>query len=316
MIKKEFYFPSADGKTNIHAVTWEPEGKPRAVLQISHGVTEHMLRYEELAEYFTQRGIMVMGNDHLGHGLSIAEGAEPLYFGPENSWDWVVEDMYTCQKKVKEQYPDIPYVILGLSLGTFLIRTFLIDNPGEVSGVILVGTGQTPASQLSLVKWVAKQEAKKAGEDHTTPLIQQLSFGTYNKRFAPNRTSFDWLCSSEEGLNDYMEDPLIGSDISAGLFREMLDGMIFTGNLNNQKKMDMDIPILLISGEEDPVGDSGKGVKRTYQSFQKAGVKDVSMKLYPGLRHDLFLENEKQDVFEEIYKWVDEKCLAGRNVNA
>lgn len=312
MTEKEFYFPSADKKTNIHAVMWEPEGEPRAILQISHGVTEHILKYKELAEFLTQRGIMVVGNDHLGHGLSIAEGAEPLYFGPEHSWDWVVEDMYTCQKSVKKQYPNIPYVILGLSLGTFLIRTFLIDRPGEVDGVILVGTGQTPASQLSVVKWVVKHEARKAGEDQTTPLVRQLSFGTYNKRFAPNRTNFDWLCASEEGLKEYMADPLISEDISAGLFREMLDGMIFTGNLSNQKRMDKEIPILLISGEEDPVGDSGKGVRRTLHSFQKAGVKDVSMKLYPGLRHDLFLENEKQDVFEEIYHWMEGRCLSGK----
>lgn len=309
MTKKEFYFLSADKKTTIHAVRWEPEGEPKAIIQISHGITEHMLKYEELAAYFTGHGFMVVGNDHIGHGLSIAEGAKPLYFGPEHSWNWAVEDMHTCQKMIKEQHPDVPYMMLGLSLGAFLIRTFLIDKPGEADGAILVGTGQTSAIPLSLVKWIVKNEAEKVGEENSSPLIRQVSFGTYNKRFAPNKTSFDWLCASEEGLKEYMDDPLISEDITAGLFREMLDGMIYSGNLKNQKKMDKNKPILLVSGEEDPVGDNGKGIRRAFFRFRKAGVKDVNVRMYPGLRHDVFLEKEKQDVFDEIYSWIESRGL-------
>lgn len=309
MKKKEFYFPSADRKTMIHAVEWLPEGTPRAILQISHGVTEYILRYEEMAEFFTQKGFIVVGNDDLGHGTSIAKGADPMYFGPENSWLWVVKDLYTCQKRIKKRYPDLPYIMLGLSLGTFVIRTYLICKPGMVDGVVLAGTGQVPASQLSLVRWIAKREARKAGDASATPLIQELSFGTYNKKFAPNRTDFDWLCASEKGLDTYINDPLRGKFVTAGLFREMLSGMIFTGKLHNQKRMDKDVPILLVSGDQDPVGESGKGVRNTCQSFQKAGVKDVSMKLYPGLRHDVFREDERQEVISDIYQWIEDKCL-------
>ncbi len=307
MTKKEFYFPSADGKTKIHAVEWLPEGTPKAVLQIAHGVTEHILAYEELAEYFTGKGFIVVGNDHLGHGLSIAEGAQPMYFGPEDSWLWVEEDMHTCQKLTKEEFADIPYFMLGLSLGTFVIRSFLIHHPGQTDGAILVGTGQTPAVALAAVRWLAKREARKAGEAYSTPLIQQLSFGTYNKDFAPNRTDFDWLCSSEKGLDVYLADKLRGEAMSAGLFREMLSSMIFTGKAENQKMMDKDIPILLVSGDMDPVGDKGKGVKATCESFKKVGMKDVSMKLYPGLRHNLFLEDERKEIYVHICAWIMNK---------
>lgn len=196
---------------------------------------------------------------------------------------------------------------MGLSLGSFVIRSFLIHHPGEVDGAILVGTGQSPAFQLVAVRWIAKNEARKSGEAYSTPLIQKLSFGTYNRYFAPNRTEFDWLCASKEGLDNYIADELRGKALSAGLFREMLSSMIFTGNIKNQELMNKDVSILLLSGSNDPVGDNGKGVKSTYQSFSKVGMKDVTVKLYPGLRHDLFREDEKQEIFTYIYQWITEK---------
>lgn len=306
MKKNEFYFLSADKKTNIHAVEWLPEGEPKAILQISHGVTEHMLRYGELAEYFTSRGFIIVGNDHLGHGTSIADGAKPMYFGPKDSWHWVQEDMYTCLKLTKRKYPNLPYLLLGLSLGSFIARAFLITHPGEVDGVVLAGTGQSPSWQLSMVRFLAEKEGRKAGEENTTPLIQQLSFGTYNAKFSPNRTAYDWLCASEQGLDTYIEDPLRGEKMSAGLFREMLSSMIFSGDLKNQKKMEKDIPVLLISGADDPVGDLGKGVERTRASLSKAGVRDITKKLYPGLRHDIFREDNRQEVFHDIFDWSEE----------
>lgn len=305
MTKNEFYYESADKKTKIHAVEWTPDGAVKAVLQIAHGVTEHMFKYEKMAEYFTSRGVAVVGNDHLGHGLSIAKDGKPMYFGPEGSWDWVEQDMCTCYKTIKKKYPDVPYFILGLSLGSFLVRSFMINQPGAVDGAVLVGTGQTvPAFQLKLARFMARKEAKKSGDSACTPLIHKLTFETYNKQFAPNRTDYDWLCADEEGLNDYIADDLRGESVSAGMFREMLNGMLFTGDAKNQKRMDKNVPILLISGNNDPVGESGKGVKRTYDSLKKAGVENVDMKLYPGLRHDILREKEKMDVFGDIYKWM------------
>lgn len=307
MNKNEFYYLSADGKTQIHAVEWIPDEKPKAILQIAHGVTEYILRYEQFAEYLVKKGIMVVGNDHLGHGKSIAKDSEPMYFGPTGSWKWAVEDMYTCTKMIKEKYPEIPYYMLGFSLGSFLLRTYLIEYPGIADAAIIMGTGETPPVQIALAKFIANKEAKKVGENHTSPMIKKLTFDTYNKFFAPNRTDYDWLCSDNEGLDEYIADPMRGGNLSAGLFREMLSGMKFTSEIKNLKKMNLNTPILFISGDEDPVGEKGKGVIKAYHKFQDIGMKDVEIKLYPKLRHDILHEKCKKEIYEYVYNWIEKK---------
>lgn len=307
MNKNEFYYLSADGKTQIHAVEWIPDEKPKAILQIAHGVTEYILMYEQFAEYLVEKGIMVVGNDHLGHGKSIAKDSEPMYFGPTGSWKWAVEDMYTCTKMIKEKYPEIPYYMLGFSLGSFLLRTYLIEYPKAIDAAIIMGTGETPPVQIALAKFIANKEAKKVGENHTSPMIKKLTFDTYNKFFAPNRTDYDWLCSDNEGLDEYIADPMRGGNLSAGLFREMLSGMKFTSEIKNLKKMNLDTPILFISGDEDPVGEKGKGVIKAYHKFQNIGMKDVEIKLYPKLRHDILHEKCKKEIYEYVYNWIEKK---------
>ena len=307
MNKNEFYYLSADGKTQIHAVEWIPDEKPKAILQIAHGVTEYILRYEQFAEYLVEKGIMVVGNDHLGHGKSIVKDSETMYFGPVGSWDWAVKDMYTCTEMIKEKFSEVPYYMLGFSLGSFLLRTYLIEYPKAIDAAIIMGTGETPPVQIALAKFIANKEAKKVGENHTSPMIKKLTFDTYNKFFAPNRTDYDWLCSDNEGLDEYIADPMRGGNLSAGLFREMLSGMKFTSEIKNLKKMNLDTPILFISGDEDPVGEKGKGVIKAYHKFQNIGMKDVEIKLYPKLRHDILHEKCKKEIYEYVYNWIEKK---------
>lgn len=246
------------------------------------------------------------------HGQSVAEGAEPMYFGPEGSWKWAVEDIHTCKELTQKKYKDIPYILLGFSLGSFLVRTYLIDYPGTVDVAILAGTGQIPQSQIAFAKMIAKHEAKKVGEDHTSPLIRKLTFGSYNRIFAPNRTDYDWLCASETSLDEYIKDPARGQNFSAGLFRELLSGMAYSSKIENIRKMEKNIPIYLISGDKDPVGDCGKGVKRTCEALRKAGCSEISMKLYPGLRHDIFHEDCYEEILEGIYRWIEKmRCQKG-----
>lgn len=309
MNKREFYYPSSDGKTRIHAVEWIPEEEPKAILQIAHGVTEYILRYEEFAEFLTSKGIIVVGNDHIGHGSSIAENAKPMYFGPEGSFKYAVDDVNTLYKTTKEKYENIPYIILGFSLGSFIVRRFLIDYPDTVDGAILVGTGQIAPIKIKIAKFIAKSEAKKHGEDNPTPMIKSLSFDNYNKLFKPNRTDYDWLCLSKTSLDKYIKDEKRGKELSAGLFREMLSGMEYTGNLENIKKMNKDIPIIFLSGEMDPVGEKGKSVKKAYDYFKKAGIKDVSMKLYKDLRHDILHEDNAEQIYQDILEFINEKVV-------
>lgn len=309
MKKREFYFPSRDGKTRIHAVEWSPDESPKAILQIAHGVTEYILRYEEFAEYLTNKGILVVGNDHIGHGSSIAENAKPMYFGPEGSFKYAVDDVNTLYKTTREKYENIPYIILGFSLGSFIIRRFLIDYPDTVDGAILVGTGQIAPIKIKIAKFIAKSEAKKHGEDNPTPMIKSLSFDNYNKLFKPNRTDYDWLCLSKTSLDKYIRDKNRGKELSAGLFREMLSGMEYTGKIDNMKKMNKDIPVLFLSGEMDPVGEKGKSVKKAYSDFKKVGIEDVDMKLYKDLRHDILHEDNCVEIYNDIYNFIKEKVI-------
>lgn len=304
MVRNEFTFLSADGKTNIHAVEWLPEGDVRAVLQISHGVAEYILRYEPFAEYLTARGFAVVGHDHLGHGASVSDGAARLYFGPKGSWNWVVDDIYTRRNLAGRQFPGVPYFLLGHSMGSFLARTYLIRYPGTVDGAVIMGTGQMSPALIAGGKIIAARESTRIGEDHASPVVEKLAFGAYNKRFAPNRTASDWLSVSSENVDRYLADALCGGTPTSGLFREMLGGLTFIAKPENLKKMNVNIPVLFISGAMDPVGDCGKGVQRAYRSFQKAGVRDVSIKLYPELRHEIMNEDCRETIFEDLYQWL------------
>lgn len=310
MVRNEFTFLSADGKTPIHAVEWLPESQVRAVLQISHGVSEYILRYEPFAEYLTARGFAVVGHDHLGHGQSVAEGSARLYFGPKGSWNWVVDDIDQRRNLAKEKFPQVPYFLLGHSMGSFLARTYLIRYPGAVDAVVIMGTGQMPPAVIAGGMAVAAEEARRVGEDQVSPLVDKLSFGAYNKRFAPNRTNFDWLSLNQDNVDRYIADPLCGGNATIGLFREMLGGLSFIAKPQNLKRMNLNIPVLFISGEMDPVGDCGKGVQRAYESFRKAGVRDVSLKLYPELRHEILNETCRETVYDDIYQWLAAKVPA------
>ena len=305
----EFTFLSTDGKTQLHGMRWEPDGgSVRAVLQICHGVAEHIARYDAFARYLNDLGIAVVGHDHLGHGLSLPEGGTPVYFGESNTWNTVVDDIYVLHQRIRLWYPDVPLCIMGHSMGSFLTRTYLIRYPGTVKAAIIMGTGWQPKAVIAGGMAVAKAVGAVVGENGTSDLVTNLAFGAYNKLFAPNRTSCDWLSADEGNVDAYMADPLCGADATVGLFRQMLSGIRFNQKLSNLRQMDPRIPVLFVAGEKDPVGDCGNGVRRTYQEFRRAGVQDCTLKLYPGLRHEILNEKaQQQQIFEDIGQWLTSK---------
>ena len=305
----EFTFLSTDGKTQLHGMRWEPEGgSVRALLQICHGVAEHIARYDAFARYLNGLGIAVVGHDHLGHGLSLPEGGTPVYFGESNTWNTVVDDIYVLHQRIRLWYPDVPLCIMGHSMGSFLTRTYLIRYPGTVKAAVIMGTGWQPKAVIAGGMAVAKAVGAVVGENGTSDLVTNLAFGAYNKLFAPNRTSCDWLSADEGNVDAYMADPLCGADATVGLFRQMLSGIRFNQKLSNLRQMDPRIPVLFVAGEKDPVGDCGNGVRRTYQEFRRAGVQDCTLKLYPGLRHEILNEKaQQQQIFEDIGQWLTSK---------
>ena len=303
---QEFTFLSSDGHTQLHGAQWAPaDREPIAVLQIAHGVAEHILRYDGFARYLNEQGILVAGHDHLGHGKSLPEGAVPVYFGDGATWETVVDDIHLLHQRLREQYPRLPILLMGHSMGSFLSRTYLIRYPGTVDAAIIMGTGWQPEMTIRGGLLLAGAIARIKGPDATSSLVTELAFGSYNKAFAPNRTSCDWLSADPENVDRYMADPLCGADATVGLFREMLHGIRFNQKNVNLVRMDPDMPVLFVSGDQDPVGNMVKGVLRSYNAFRAAGVKDATLKLYPGLRHEILNEGSMaQTVYRDIGDWL------------
>lgn len=303
-----FTFLSTDGKTQLHGMRWEPEGRSvRAVLQICHGVAEHIARYDAFARYLNELGIAVVGHDHLGHGRSLPEGGTPVYFGEGNTWHTVVDDIYVLHQRIRLWYPDVPLCIMGHSMGSFLTRTYLIRYPGTVKAAIIMGTGWQPEMTIRGGLLLAGILSGLKGPDAVSKLVTNMAFGAYNKAFGDKpRTPNDWLSADTDNVDRYMADPLCGADATVGLFRQMLRGLRFNQTPGNIDRMDKNAPILLIAGQDDPVGNMGAGVRRTHDAFKRAGIKDVTQKLYPGLRHEILNEAAMRDtVYGDIGAWLD-----------
>ena len=307
---QEFTFLSTDGKTTLHGMEWVPEGRDIVgVLQIAHGVAEHIARYDHFARFLNEQGVAVVGNDHLGHGKSIAPGATPIYFGDGNTWDTVVDDLYTLHLRIKDKFPGVPLFLMGHSMGSFLARTYLIRYPGTVQAAIIMGTGWQPEIMLTGGLTMAGTIARRSGESATSDMVTNLAFGSYNKAFAPNRTPVDWLSVDTDNVDRYIADPLCGLPATVGLFRQMLTGIRFNQRPDNLRKMDKDMPILFISGEQDPVGGMMKGVVRSRDAFLAVGVKDVTLLSYAGLRHEILNEKaQQQTVYNDIWSWLKKYC--------
>ena len=289
MEKKQFSL-SGFGGLELPAVIWQPEQDVKAVLQITHGMTEHMGRYERLAADLCRQGIAVAGFDLRGHGRNPGN-PEVASFG-KDGWAASIEDLRLFDTLLRARFPGARHYMLGFSLGSFLLREYLTKYPGEgeLAGAIIMGTGHQPGWLLSAMMWIVKGQIQKVGFDQTTDLVRQLSFGAYNRKFKPNRTTADWLCADEAELDKYLADPLVRRDISAGLFWELLGSMKRTGGACEYDGWDTSLPVLLISGQDDPVGNGGKGAQAIYQRMKKSGMEDVTLKLFPGARHDLLHE--------------------------
>ena len=303
---KEIRFTGANG-VSLPGIIWYPMCSPTMVVQITHGMTEHIGRYEELADMLTAYGIAVAGFDLRGHGRNPGDN-QCASFG-ENGWNYALHDMHLFYLELESKFPNIPHFMLGFSLGSFLLRDYLSLYRDKVDGAIIMGTGHQPGAVLSMLMPVVKREIKAYGFDSSTQKIKKLSFETYNQKFAPNMTSVDWLCSDTAQRVKYRGDPLCRKTISAGLFWQLLDSMKRTGKLSSYRKWNKQMPVLLLSGQDDPVGDFGKGVQRVRQSMSRAGMKHIQLYLVPGARHDLLHEEKSggsDEAFDILTNWLFE----------
>lgn len=304
---QDFYFQSSTGRTSIHALKCVPDSKPRAVVQIAHGIAEHIDRYRPFMEFLADKGFVVAGNDHLGHGKSIRVPEEQGFFAEKDGWWRVVDDMDKLHDIISNEYPELPYVLFGHSMGSFLTRTYLIKHPDKYDGVILSGTGhQSPVLVLG-GNAAASVMAKLNGAMGDGAKLDSLAFGTYLNKIENPRTKFDWLSRDTEQVDKYIADPLCGFVGKIGLYRDMMQGIKFITDKKNIAQMNKEKPVYFMSGDGDPVGDYGKGVERAYKAFCDAGLHDVFMRLYPGGRHEMLNETNKEQVYQDILSWLNEK---------
>ena len=306
-MKNEFSFPSKDGQTSIHAIEWSPEGEKKAVLQLCHGMVEYIDRYDSFARYLTEQGFVVVGNDHLGHGSSVIDEKHRGYFDSKMGNEYVIGDIHHLRKLTREKYPDLPYFILGHSMGSFLVRQYIELHGEGLAGAVVMGTGIQPAVVLAGGRAMCRLIALFHGWFYRSRLIDNMAFGSYNKRFEPARTPNDWLTRDEKIVDAYIEHPWTGFCFTVSAYNQMFRGMQFVQDRENLKRLDQSLPILMVSGADDPVGDYGKGVEKVYNMYRDYGMKDVKMKLYPSDRHEILNEIDKETVYKDILDWMNEK---------
>ena len=302
---REFTFVSSNGQTKINVRRFDPEGAPRGVVQIAHGVAEYIDRYDEFMAFLAEKGFIALGSDHLGHGKSINDSSELGWFAEQDGWDLLVSDMHKLHDIVFAEDPNLPYFLFGHSMGSFLTRTYLIKYPSDLTGAVICGTGQQDAALVGAGEAAAKLVCTLRGSKHRSKLLTGMAFGSYNKEFEPKRTNSDWLSRDTANVDKYEADPLCGFMPTAGLFRDMMGGIKLISDPANIAKMRKNLPVFFISGDKDPVGEDGKGPLKAAELFRQAGMGDVSIKLYPDCRHELLNELNKDEVMGDILGWLE-----------
>lgn len=304
-MRTDIYYESK-GIGNIRAGIWTPPGEPVAIVQILHGIAEHIERYENFARYLNQHGILVVAADHMGHGKSIGSVGIQGYF--HGGWFSAVEDAYQLLQETKKRYPDLPYILFGHSMGSFMVRTILSRHPDSgIAAAIICGTGWQSNALLKVAIPLCNYICKKDGEKNPSPKLQKVMFGSYNNKVEHVRTANDWLSRDSRVVDAYNADPLCGFAATAGLYRDMLTGIRYIQQEQSLKAMDKSLPVFFIAGGEDPVGGYGKTMLQTVKAFESVGMTDVACKIYPLCRHEILNEINNAEVFEDVLNWIREK---------
>lgn len=311
MVKEEFYFDSRDGESRLHAVRYRPDdgGRIRGVLQVVHGMAEYVERYEEFARFLVEKGFVVTGEDHLGHGKSVGEKGKYGYFCEQDPATVLVRDVHRLKKLTEEKYPDVPYIIMGHSMGSFITRNYLCRYGTGISGAVIMGTGMQPKAVLDMARLVAGIQKLFCGSGHVSRLLDRLAFGGYGRGITDRRTAFDWLSRDRERVDRYIADPMCGFTFTVNGFGALFELVLRLYSPENLAAVPRELPVFMVSGDADPVGDYGKGVRRAYDSLVAAGLTDIRLKLYPGGRHELLNETNRSQVMQDICRWVEENVL-------
>ena len=302
---EDIFYPSADGKHTVHAVIWRPEGRPRAVLQIIHGMEEYAARYDGFARAAAERGILVCAEDHLGHGLTAGEGE--LGHFPKGGDELVLADIRTLTLKAKELAPGAPAIIMGHSMGSFFCRVYISRFGRELAGAVIMGTGYKGALTLGAGKLVSGLLGGLRGRGKRSGLVQKLAFGAYNRRFAPERTPCDWLSADEGNVDRYIADGLCGFGFTYGGYSGLFAIMAKACAKKTFSSTPQELSLYIVSGGDDPVGDYGRGVRKVCDMYKRAGL-EPRLKLYDGARHEILNDFCREEATADLLAFIDD-CI-------
>lgn len=297
---REFDFQSVSGKP-LRATAYLPEGEIRGIVQIVHGMSEHIGRYEMPGKALAEAGFIAVGHSHLGHG----ETADVLgHFGDEGGWDALLGDIHLLRQTMQKEYPHAPYFVLGHSMGSFLTRCYIQREGAGLAGAVISGTGYYNKPTVWAGLALARCHMALGKGREPAKLIDKMAFSGHNRQFSPGRTGHEWLSRDEGRVDSYMEDPLCGFMFTAKGYHDLFTGLHRLTKKQGLETMPHSMPVYFFSGTEDPVGQNGKGVIRVVGDFLAAGMEKVAVRLYPGGRHEMFNEINAQEVIDELIGWL------------
>ena len=304
-IKKQIQFLSKtyNEDTTLYGDIFEPQEEVKGVIEIIHGMAEHRKRYEEFASFLASNGYVTVIYDQRGHGETCGAVDKQGYMSDIDNFNSMVLDANLVNAEIKKLYPDKKFILFGHSMGSFITQRYMEMFPDTIDLAILSGTNYTKSLLYKLGAVIAKGEVKKHGRKYISKKLINLSFGSYNKAFKPNRTEYDWLSVNEANVDKYIADPYCGADFSASYFMDLI--INFNAIAKDYSKTPKNLPVYLFSGSKDPVGNNGKGVKKLYNQYQKLHLEDVSMKLYDNKRHEMLNEENKEEVYNDVLNWIN-----------
>ncbi|MBO0333463.1 lysophospholipase [Sneathiella sp. CAU 1612] len=299
-----FTYSGADGLP-IHVYRWMGEKKPKAIVQIAHGMAEHGARYERFAQALNEFGYIVYANDHRGHGHTIPEGDAPGHMGDQDGWNKAVEDLYLLNRNIAVEHPGLPILMLGHSMGSFMVQQYMRQHGETIAGAALSATNGPPGALGRIGQLVTRFERLRVSARGHSPVMAGMTFKAFNKPFAPNRTEFDWLSRDEAEVDKYVDDPLCGFDCTVATWLGLLDALTRVASPAAMKKMNRQMPIFVFSGSEDPVGENTTGVKRLLAAYHRHGFTRVTHKFYIGGRHEMLNETNRDEVTTDFIAWAN-----------
>ena len=309
MEKKNVTFASSDGRTTIHGIYWIPDGEIKGVLQLVHGTVQYIDRYDGFARYMNEQGFVVAGHDHLGHGDSVTDKSEWGVIRTKHPDDTLVSDIHTMREMIAKDYPGLPYFILGHSMGSYMLRKYLTLHSEGLSGAIIMGTGTESNVVISAGLAIVGLLGAIKGVDYRSAFVKKLQFAApYQKYDVTGKTlNNSWLTKDEEIVEFYYSNPKCTYDFSVSGYKGLMSAVKYDNNMKYIGQINKDMPVLFVSGIDDPVGNFGKGVEAACTKFKAAGIKDVEMKLFENDRHEILNETDREQVYEDLYDWLDSK---------